>query len=245
MTPFIAEFIGTCILIVFGAGVVSNVSLKHTLGEKDPKWILINIAWGFAVFIAVFITGEFSGAHINPAVSVGLAMAGKFDWALVPLYVAAQTSGAILGSWLNYQLYYDHFKATTDENTIRGCFCTAPSIKNTPRNLFSEIYGTFFLVFAIFYIAKPTLQIEGIDQIQYGIGALDALPVGILVWAIGMSLGGTTGYAINPARDFGPRLVYAILRRKQKNADWSYSWIPVIGPLIGGLLAGIVYNALI
>ena len=245
MTPFIAEFIGTCILIVFGAGVVSNVSLKHTLGEKDPKWILINIAWGFAVFIAVFITGEFSGAHINPAVSVGLAMAGKFDWALVPLYVAAQTSGAILGSWLNYQLYYDHFKATTDENTIRGCFCTAPSIKNTPRNLFSEIYGTFFLVFAIFYIAKPTLQIEGIDQIQYGIGALDALPVGIFVWAIGMSLGVTTGYAINPARDFGPRLVYAILRRKQKNADWSYSWIPVIGPLIGGLLAGIVYNALI
>jgi glycerol uptake facilitator protein len=244
MTPFIAEFIGTCILIVFGAGVVSNVSLKNTLGEKDPKWILINIAWGFAVFIAVFITGEFSGAHLNPAVSVGLAMADKFDWALVPLYISAQTLGAILGSWLNYQLYYDHFQATTDENTIRGCFCTAPMIKNTPRNLFSEIYGTFFLVFAIFYIAKPTLQIEGIDQIQYGIGALDALPVGILVWAIGMSLGGTTGYAINPARDFGPRLVYAILRRKHKNANWGYAWIPIIGPLMGGLLAGIVYNFL-
>jgi glycerol uptake facilitator protein len=245
MTPFIAEFIGTCILIVFGAGVVSNVSLKNTLGEKDPKWILINIAWGFAVFIAVFITGEFSGAHINPAVSVGLAMAGKFDWALVPLYVGAQTSGAILGSWLNYQLYYDHFQATKDENTIRGCFCTAPMIKNTPRNLFSEIYGTFFLVFAIFYIAKPTLEIEGVEGIQYGIGALDALPVGIVVWAIGMSLGGTTGYAINPARDFGPRLVYAILRRKHKNANWGYAWIPIIGPLMGGLLAGIVYNVLI
>ena len=244
MTPFIAEFIGTCILIVFGAGVVSNVSLKHTLGEKDPKWILINIAWGFAVFIAVFITGEFSGAHINPAVSVGLAMAGKFDWALVPLYVAAQTSGAMLGSWLNYQLYYDHFRATEDENTIRGCFCTAPSIRNTPRNLFSEVYGTFFLVFAIFYIAKPTLQIEGMDQIQYGIGSLDALPVGILVWALGMSLGGTTGYAINPARDFGPRLVYAILRREHKNADWGYAWIPILGPLMGGLLAGVLYNFL-
>ena len=171
-------------------------------------------------------------------------MVKKFDWALVPMYIFAQTLGAMFGSWLNYQLYYDHFQATNDENTIRGCFCTAPMIKNTPRNLFSEIYGTFFLVFAIFFIAKPSLQIEGVDQIQYGIGALDALPVGILVWVIGMSLGGTTGYAINPARDFGPRLVYAIIRRKQNNANWSYAWIPVVGPLFGGVLAGIVFNLL-
>ena len=244
MNPFIAEFIGTCILMVLGAGVVANVSLKNTAGEKDPKWILITIAWGFAVFVGVFISGEFSGAHLNPAVSVGLAMVKKFDWALVPMYVFAQTLGAMFGSWLNYQLYYDHFQATSDENTIRGCFCTAPMIKNTPRNLFSEIYGTFFLVFAIFFIAKPSLQIEGVDQIQYGIGALDALPVGILVWVIGMSLGGTTGYAINPARDFGPRLVYAIIRRKQNNANWGYAWIPVVGPLVGGVLAGIVFNLL-
>ncbi|MEE3144680.1 MAG: MIP/aquaporin family protein [Bacteroidota bacterium] len=244
MNPFIAEFIGTCILMVLGAGVVANVSLKNTAGEKDPKWILITIAWGFAVFVGVFISGEFSGAHLNPAVSVGLAMVKKFDWALVPMYIFAQTLGAMFGSWLNYQLYYDHFQATNDENTIRGCFCTAPMIKNTPRNLFSEIYGTFFLVFAIFFIAKPSLQIEGVDQIQYGIGALDALPVGILVWVIGMSLGGTTGYAINPARDFGPRLVYAIIRRKQNNANWSYAWIPVVGPLVGGVLAGIVFNLL-
>lgn len=244
MNPFVAEFIGTCILMVLGAGVVANVSLKNTAGEKDPKWILITIAWGFAVFVGVFISGEFSGAHLNPAVSVGLAMVKKFDWALVPMYVFAQTLGAMFGSWLNYQLYYDHFQATNDENTIRGCFCTAPMIKNTPRNLFSEIYGTFFLVFAIFFIAKPSLQIEGVDQIQYGIGALDALPVRILVWVIGMSLGGTTGYAINPARDFGPRLVYAIVRRKQNNANWSYSWIPVVGPLVGGVLAGIVFNLL-
>lgn len=244
MNPFVAEFIGTCILMVLGAGVVANVSLKNTAGEKDPKWILITIAWGFAVFVGVFISGEFSGAHLNPAVSVGLAMVKKFDWALVPMYVFAQTLGAMFGSWLNYQLYYDHFQATNDENTIRGCFCTAPMIKNTPRNLFSEIYGTFFLVFAIFFIAKPSLQIEGVDQIQYGIGALDALPVGILVWVIGMSLGGTTGYAINPARDFGPRLVYAIVRRKQNNANWSYGWIPVVGPLVGGVLAGIVFNLL-
>ena len=244
MNPFIAEFIGTCILMVLGAGVVANVSLKNTAGEKDPKWILITIAWGFAVFVGVFISGEFSGAHLNPAVSVGLAMVKKFDWTLVPMYIFAQTLGAMFGSWLNYQLYYDHFQATNDENTIRGCFCTAPMIKNTPRNLFSEIYGTFFLVFAIFFIAKPSLQIEGVDQIQYGIGALDALPVGILVWVIGMSLGGTTGYAINPARDFGPRLVYAIIRRKQNNANWSYAWIPVVGPLVGGVLAGIVFNLL-
>ena len=230
--------------MVLGAGVVANVSLKNTAGEKDPKWILITIAWGFAVFVGVFISGEFSGAHLNPAVSVGLAMVKKFDWTLVPMYVFAQTLGAMFGSWLNYQLYYDHFQATSDENTIRGCFCTAPMIKNTPRNLFSEIYGTFFLVFAIFFIAKPSLQIEGVDQIQYGIGALDALPVGILVWVIGMSLGGTTGYAINPARDFGPRLVYAIIRRKQNNANWSYAWIPVVGPLVGGVLAGIVFNLL-
>ena len=244
MNPFVAEFIGTCILMVLGAGVVANVSLKNTAGEKDPKLILITIAWGFAVFVGVFISGEFSGAHLNPAVSVGLAMVKKFDWELVPMYVIAQTLGAMFGSWLNYQLYYDHFQATSDENTIRGCFCTAPMIKNTPRNLFSEIYGTFFLVFAIFFIAKPSLQIEGVDQIQYGIGALDALPVGILVWVIGMSLGGTTGYAINPARDFGPRLVYAIIRRKQNNANWSYAWIPVVGPLVGGVLAGIVFNLL-
>ena len=244
MNPFVAEFIGTCILMVLGAGVVANVSLKNTAGEKDPKWILITIAWGFAVFVGVFISGEFSGAHLNPAVSVGLAMVKKFDWTLVPMYVFAQTLGAMFGSWLNYQLYYDHFQATSDENTIRGCFCTAPMIKNTPRNLFSEIYGTFFLVFAIFFIAKPSLQIEGVNQIQYGIGALDALPVGILVWVIGMSLGGTTGYAINPARDFGPRLVYAIIRRKQNNANWGYAWIPVVGPLVGGVFAGIVFNLL-
>ena len=242
MNPFVAEFIGTCILMVLGAGVVANVSLKNTAGEKDPKWILITIAWGFAVFVGVFISGEFSGAHLNPAVSVGLAMVKKFDWALVPMYVFAQTLGAMFGSWLNYQLYYDHFQATSDENNIRGCFCTAPMIKNTPRNLFSEIYGTFFLVFAIFFIAKPSLQIEGVDQIQYGIGALDALPVGILVWVIGMSLGGTTGYAINPARDLGPRVAHWLLPISTKGqSNWSYAWIPVIGPLCGGALAALLY----
>lgn len=244
MTPFLAELIGTCILIVLGAGVVSNVTLKNTAGENDPKWILITAAWGFAVFIAVFITAEFSGAHLNPAVSIGLAVAGKFNWNLVPMYALAQILGAMLGSFLNYQLYYDHFQLTKDENTIRSSFCTAPMIDNKPRNLFSEAYGTFFLVFAIFYIAKPTLQIDGLNEIQYGIGALDALPVGIVVWTIGMSLGGTTGYAINPARDLGPRIMYAILRRKKGDPNWKYAWVPVIGPIGGAILAGVLFNSL-
>ena len=245
MTPFIAELIGTCILIVFGAGVVSNVSLKSTEGKKDPKWILITMAWGFAVFIAAFITADISGAHLNPAVTIGLAVANKFDWAMVPMYITAQTIGAMIGSFLNYQLYYDQFKLEKDELTFRGCFCTAPMIRNTPRNLFSEAYGTFFLVFVIFYIAKPELQIEGIEKLQYGIGSLDALPVGILVWAIGMSLGGTTGYAINPARDLGPRIVYTLIRGSKAQSNWSYAWIPVIGPIIGAVLAGFLFNALL
>ena len=244
MTPFIAELIGTCVLIVFGAGVVSNVSLKNTEGEKDPKWILITMAWGFAVFLGVVISGDVSGAHLNPAVSIGLAMAGKFDWALVPSYAVAQTIGAMLGSFLNYQLYYDQFKETQDELTFRGCFCTAPKIKNTPRNIFSEAYGTFFLVFGILFLVKPALQIDGIETLQYGIGSLDALPVGILVWAIGMSLGGTTGYAINPSRDLGPRIVYTLIRGGKAKSNWGYSWIPVIGPIIGALASGYLFSIL-
>ena len=196
------------------------------------------------MFIAAFITADISGAHLNPAVTIGLAITNKFEWAMVPMYIAAQTMGAMIGSFLNYQLYYDQFKLEKDELTFRGCFCTAPQIKNTPRNLFSEAYGTFFLVFVIFYIAKPELKIEGIDELQYGIGSLDALPVGILVWLIGISLGGTTGYAINPARDFGPRLVYQLLPRKNKNADWSYSLVPVLGPFFGGATAGLIFSIL-
>ncbi|MGY8946366.1 MAG: MIP/aquaporin family protein [Flavobacteriales bacterium] len=244
MSNLIAEFLGTAILLLLGIGVNANTSLKNTIGNKDSGWVLVSMAWGLSVFIAVFITGQFSGAHLNPAVTIGLAVTGKFSWSLVTGYVIAQLLGAILGSWLAYLTYIDHYRMTKDEETVRGSFCTGPAIRNYKNNFFSELIGTFILVFAIFFIAKPNLEIEG-EVVNFGIGALDALPVGIVVWVIGMTLGGTTGFAINPARDFGPRLMYSFLPRKNKEPDWSYSWIPVLGPFTGALLAGLLFNFLI
>lgn len=244
MTPFIAEIIGTALLLLLGGGVVANVSLKKTYGEGQSALVLITTAWGFAVFVGAYVTGQFSGGHLNPAVTLGLAVIGKFAWELVPLYIGAQIIGAMLGSWLSYLLYIDHFRLTMDEATVRGCFCTAPAIRNFRNNFFSEALGTFVLIFGIFFIVSPSINIAGFDTQNFGIGSLDALPVALLVWGIGMSLGGTTGYAINPARDFGPRLVYQLLPRKNKNADWGYSWIPVLGPLTGAFLAGVLYNVL-
>lgn len=244
MTPFIAEIIGTALLLLLGGGVVANVSLKQTYGENQSALVLITTAWGFAVFVGAYVTGQFSGGHLNPAVTIGLAVIGKFAWELVPLYITAQVMGAMLGSWLSYLLYIDHFRLTKDEATIRGCFCTAPAIRNYRNNFFSEALGTFVLIFGIFFIVSPSIDIAGFETQNFGIGSLDALPVALLVWGIGMSLGGTTGYAINPARDFGPRLVYQLLPRKNKDADWGYSWIPVLGPLTGAFLAGVLYNVL-
>lgn len=245
MTPFIAEIIGTALLILFGNGVVTNVSLKKTYGENQSALVLITTAWGFAVFIGAYVTGQFSGGHLNPAVTLGLAIAGKFAWHLVPLYVLAQIIGAMLGTSLNYLLYIDHYRATEDEATIRGSFCTAPAIRNLKNNLFSETLGTFVLVFCIFFIVSPNIVIAGVTTENFGIGSLEALPVALLVWAIGMSLGGTTGYAINPARDFGPRLAYQLLRGKKANADWAYSWVPIVGPLLGATIAALLYTALL
>ena len=245
MTPFIAEIIGTALLILFGGGVVANVSLKKTYGENQSALVLITTAWGFAVFVGAYVTGQFSGGHLNPAVTIGLAIIGKFSWNLAPMYILAQVMGAMLGSWLNYLLYIDHYRITKDEDTIRGTFCTAPAIRNYKNNFFSETLGTFVLVFGIFFIASPSIVIDGVTTENFGIGSIDALPVALLVWAIGMSLGGTTGYAINPARDFGPRLVYQLLPRKNKKADWAYSWIPIFGPFTGAIVAGILYNYLI
>jgi glycerol uptake facilitator protein len=245
MSVFIAEFIGTFVLLFFGATVVANVSLKKTLASGGgDAWILITAAWGFAVFCGVIVAGQFSGAHLNPAVSVGLAMAGKFSWSLVPIYVCAQLLGAMAGSFLAYILYIDHFRATEDEGAVRGCFCTGPAIRNYKNNFFSEFFGTFLLVFIIFYIASPNIEVEGVYVVQYGIGSLEALPVGILVWLLGMTVGGTTGYAINPTRDLGPRIVYSLLPRKNKNPDWAYSWIPVVAPICGAIAAGLVFNLL-
>ena len=245
MTPFLAEITGTALLILLGNGVVANVSLKKTYGENQSALVLITTAWGFAVFVGAYVTGQFSGAHLNPAVSLGLAVAGKFSWSLVPLYVVAQVIGAMLGTSLNYLLYIDHYRVTDDEATIRGSFCTAPAIRNLKNNLFSETLGTFVLIFGILFIVSPNIVIEGMETQNFGIGSLEALPVALLVWVIGMSLGGTTGYAINPARDFGPRLAYQLLRGKKAMADWAYSWVPIVGPIIGATLAALLYTALI
>ena len=239
--PYLAEFIGTFILLLLGEGVVANVNLKKTIAQGQTPWILITSAWGFSVFVAVFITAQFSGAHLNPAVTIGLAVAEKFSWTLVPGYLIAQLLGAMFGSWICYITYIDHHRKTTDEAVVRSTFCTGPAIRNFKNNFFSELIGTFVLVFGVLFIAIPNIQIEGVEISNFGLGALEALPVGILVWVIGLSLGGTTGYAINPARDFGPRLVYQLIPRKNKDADWSYAWIPVFGPFAGGAIAGIFY----
>ena len=240
--PYLAEFIGTFFLLLLGAGVVANVNLKNTIAEGQTPWVLITSAWGFAVFVGVFISGQFSGAHLNPAVTIGLAVADKFSWALVPGYILAQVLGTMMGSWICYITYIDHYRATQDEAAIRSTFCTGPAIRNLKNNFFSEFIGTFVLVFGVLFIAVPNIEIEGVMVENFGLGALEAFPVALLVWVIGMALGGTTGYAINPARDFGPRLVYQLLPRKNKDADWPYAWIPILGPIAGGAFAGLIYT---
>ena len=240
--PYIAEFIGTAILLFLGNGIVANVSLNKTKASKQmTPWILITTAWGLAVFTAAFITGQFSGAHLNPAVTLGLAFAGKFSTELICGYIISQLLGGIFGSWLVYIIYIDHYRDTTDESSVMGTFCTSPAIRNYKNNFFSELMGTFILVFGVLYMVKPNIIIEGASVENFGIGALEALPVGLLVWVIGLSLGGTTGYAINPARDLGPRITYQLLPRKNKISDWAYSWVPVLGPLCGGALAGLLF----
>ncbi len=228
MSPFLGEFIGTAMLLLLGDAVVANVVLKDTKGS-GAGWIAINFGWGVAVFIAVFIVAKYSGAHINPAVTLGLAFAGSFEWTSVPTYLAAQFLGGGLGAFLVWLHYRDHFDATDDADAKLAVFCTAPAIRNNVSNLLSEIIATFVLVFAVLYMVEPDV----------GLGALDALPVGAVVLAIGLTLGGTTGYAINPARDLSPRIIHALVPiRGKRDSDWSYAWIPVLGPIIGGLLAG-------
>jgi len=232
MSIFLAEFIGTAILILLGNGVVANNLLAESKG-KDTGWILINIGWAVAVFVAVFIVAPYSGAHINPAVTIGLAIAGKIEMGQIPAYIGAQFLGAIIGSFLVWIHYRPHFEATKDPDLILAVHSTGPAIKSTFDNLISEIIGTFVLVFAVFYISGAT-----VGDTAASLGSLDALPVALVILAIGMALGGTTGYAINPARDLGPRIMHAILPIKNKgNSDWGYAWIPVVGPIIGGVLA--------
>ena len=245
MNSIFAEFIGTLIMMSLGLGVVANLNLKNTYANNEgSKWMLLTSAWGFAVFFGVIVAGQFSGGHLNPAVTVGLAVANKFAWSLVPSYIFAQFSGAMAGAIVAYVFYRDHIKLTQDERVIKRCFSTGPAIRNTTSNFISECLGTFIFVFLIFFIASPILTIGGLDNIQYGIGSMDAFPVGVLVWLIGMALGGTTGYAINPARDLGPRIIYTLMRGKKAKPDWSYAWIPVLAPIVGGLFAGVIYTYL-
>lgn len=244
MNEFTAEFIGTAILILLGGGVCSNVVLKKTLGNNSG-WIVITTGWALAVFAGVVIAGPVSGAHLNPAVSVGLAIAGKFAWAEVPTFIAAQLLGAMTGAFLNWAIHKDHFDATAgDPGSQLGVFSTGPAIPNTFRNILSEVVGTFVLIFSVFYFAGPSGTI-GENEIKFGLGSVGAIPVAFIVWSIGLSLGGTTGYAINPARDLGPRIMHAILPMKGKGgSNWGYSWIPIVGPIIGAALAAILFNYL-
>lgn len=231
---FLAELIGTAMLILLGDGVVANVTLNKS-GMKGAGSIQITIAWGLAVLLPAFIFGASSGAHFNPALTIALAVGGATPWDQVPVYLLGEFGGAILGAIIVYILYKGQFDATEDANTKLGVFCTSPSVPNVGRNLFSEIVGTFVLVFGILGIANVSGIASGVDKL---------LVFGIIV-SIGMSLGGLTGYAINPARDLGPRIAHAILPIKGKrDSNWGYSWIPVVGPIIGGVLAQLLYMSI-
>ncbi|MFW5748220.1 MAG: MIP/aquaporin family protein [Chloroflexota bacterium] len=256
MEPFVAELLGTAMLIILGNGVVANVVLRESKGS-DSGWIVITAGWGFAVFIAVFMIGQYSGAHINPAVTIGLAVNESFGeefftgWEDVPVYIIAQMIGAFLGAvivWLTYKLQYD---ATEDKGSKLATFSTAPAIRNPVFNLITEAVGTFVLVFGVFTIVPLSAELSGVTGTEGAVfaidaGALGAFPVGILVFGIGLSLGGPTGYAINPARDLGPRIAHFLLPISGKgDSDWGYSWIPVVGPVIGAVLAALAYGALV
>ncbi|MCB0634104.1 MAG: MIP/aquaporin family protein [Saprospiraceae bacterium] len=231
MEAYIAEFFGTALLILLGDGVVAGVLLKGSKVEGSNWWVIAS-GWGLAVTFAVYLAGMASGAHINPAVTLGLAAGGAFDWALVPGYLLAQLLGAMLGATLVWLHYYPHWKGTRDADAKLGIFCTAPAIRHAPSNFFSEFLGTFILLLGIMAL--------GANKFSDG---LNPMAVGALVVAIGVSLGGTTGYAINPARDLGPRIAHAILPIPGKrDSDWSYAWVPVVGPILGGIAAVLFYQ---
>jgi glycerol uptake facilitator protein len=244
MQAYLGEFIGTMLLILLGDGVVAGVLLRNSKAENSG-WIVITFGWGMAVAVAVYCVGQFSGAHINPAVTIGLAVTGQFDWAMVPGYIIAQFLGAFVGAVLVWLAYLLHWRETADPGLKLGVYCTAPAIYNTPANLITEIIGTFVLVFGIFGIVANAGAVGG-DAASSVIGSgLNPLLVGLLVLGIGLSLGGPTGYAINPARDLGPRIAHAVLPIAGKGgSDWGYSWTPVVGPIIGGILGAVTFTAL-
>ena len=231
MNPFVAELIGTMLLIYLGNGVVAGVLLKNSKSE-GAGWLVICIGWALAVVFAIYLAGPISGAHLNPAVTIGLAAVGKFSWQQVPTYIIAQILGAIIGAILVFLHYFPHWKKTEDAGLKLAIFCTAPAERVPFWNLFSEFMGTFVLMLG--------LSALGANKFADG---LNPLVVGALIISIGTSLGGTTGWAINPARDFGPRIAHALLPIPGKGgSDWAYSWIPILGPILGGVAGTVFYS---
>lgn len=234
MTPFLAEYIGSMLLLLLGNSVVANVLLSKTKGNNSGL-IVIAFGWAVAVFVGVYSSANYSGGHLNPAITIGLASIGKFDWANVPSYILAQFLGAMTGSSLMWLAYKQHFDATEDVEAKLAVFCNSPAIPNVFYNLATEAIGTFVLMLGALLISAPETKL----------GALDALPVALLVLGIGVSLGGPTGYAINPARDLGPRIIHFILPiGVKRNSNWKYSWIPVVGPIIGAVIASLLFQFL-
>jgi glycerol uptake facilitator protein len=238
MSPFLAEILGTMLLIIFGDGVVANVLLQKSKGYNSG-WIVITTGWGLGLAVAVYCVGAISGAHLNPAVTLALAAIGKFSWHLVPAYLLAQMLGAFLGAVIVWLSYLPHWSATEDKGAKLAVFCTGPALRHPVSNLTTEIVGTFVLMLGLLAILSPQNLVpnSGFDK-GYG-----PFLVGLLVWAIGLSLGGPTGYAINPARDLGPRLAHFLLPIAGKgDSDWGYAWVPVIGPILGALLGALCYR---
>ena len=232
MTPFVAEFLGTAFIIIIGNGVVANVVLPKTKGNNGGL-ISIVLGWMIAVFVGVYMTADSSGAHLNPAVTFALAAAGKFDWSMVPMYILAQMLGAMLGAFIVWMIYKDHINEAGSAADQLAIFSTGPSIRRLPQNFITETLATLVFILGILFI-KPA---------ENNLGALSALPVALLVGGIGFGLGGPTGWAINPARDLGPRIMHFLLPMKGKgSSDWSYAPVPVFGPIVGGILAGIIYT---
>jgi len=231
MNAFFAEFFGTAIIIVFGGGVVANVLLDKTKGNNSG-WIVITFGWAVGVFTGVLISAPYSGAHLNPAVTLALVLANKFSLSLLPMYISAQLLGAMFGAFLVWLAYKNHFDATVDADSKLAVFCTAPNIRNYFYNVLTEVIGTYVLALAVLYMAAP----------EVGLGALNALPVALVVLGLGLSLGGPTGYAINPARDLGPRIMHFFLPIPNKrDSDWKYAWVPILGPMLGGAIAAGMY----